>query len=102
MAISAGSKVIASDGSAVQTQVATAYKTTTGSTKSWTNSITAGTILKYAALEEIKNTIVSANNSYKASISCSTHYGTYANCPSNKSHNSNNSNNWADSGFSNN
>lgn len=101
MAISAGSKVIASDGSAVQTQVATAYKTTTGSTKSWTNSIAAGTILKYAALEEIKNTIVSANSSYKPSVSCA-HYGTYAKCPSNKSHNSNNSNNWADSGFSNN
>lgn len=101
MAISAGSKVLASDGSAVQTQVATAYKTSTGSTKTWTNSITAGTILKYAALEEIKNTIVSANGSYKPSVSC-THYGTYGNCPSNKSHNSNNSNNWADTGFSNN
>ena len=78
MALTQGQKVQAADVNSIKNTIASAYRITTGSTYTWTNSIAAGTLLKSALLTELNNIGSAANSSYATSKP-----GTHSNCSHN-------------------
>jgi len=102
MAITSGSKLLASDINSIKTNVSNAYKTTKGSAYSWANTISSGTLATYSHLSEIRTAIVNANSSLVLQYDC-TNYSPYKSCKSYCSNKSNNTNHSQDNtGFFNN
>ena len=102
MALTTGSKVLGSDGEAIRDDISAAHEKVFGTKWTWSSTQLTGILLTYSQLAEMHLAITQCNNGYSPSIECPTHYGSYGTCPSHQSNKSNNGNNWADTGFSNN
>lgn len=78
MAIAQGSAVTAADVRAVMTNVANAYRKTTGRTVSWNPAVSQGSLLSYTTLSQINSYGTSANASYRTT-GCTSNYANNSN-----------------------
>lgn len=100
MSISSGSKLLASDINNIKTNVAGAV-TKVGKSVTWSNTISAGGLIKISALTEIQTALTTANSAYKTDL-CSAYYTSNVACFSQKSNNTGCSNKDGNSAYKNN
>lgn len=81
MALSQGNPALASDYNSVKNAIANAYRKTTGANASWNSyaTVSSGTTMYAAAINELNRIGQAAANSYRASVSCTSNNGNSSN-----------------------